>query len=73
MTTKSHVKRFRTTLGDLIVALTDAARSCTDSDQNAYRLVGLVLNKALQPAPVLPTLKPRKRASAKPPDSPRIN
>lgn len=52
MTTKVNVRRFHTTVGELIVAITDAARRVTDSERNACRLTGLVLNRMLEPVPV---------------------
>ena len=51
--------KLRTTMGDLIVAVMDAALEVSRSERNAYRLTGLVVNKMLQPCPVVCTL-PRR-------------
>jgi hypothetical protein len=55
MTTKVNVRRLHTTVGELIVAIMDAARKVTDDGRNAYRLTGFVLNRMLQPAPATAT------------------
>jgi hypothetical protein len=49
MTSKVNL-RLHTTVGELIVSLMDAARRVTDSERNAHRLTGFVLNRMLQPA-----------------------
>lgn len=54
MRIKRKVRRINTTFGDLVVAITDMARTFTDNERDAYRLAGCVLNHALQPVPVLP-------------------
>ena len=68
MTTHTRTKKIRTTLGELIVAITDAARGVTDNERNAYYLTGFVLNRMLRPAPVaanrrLKALSRRKSSS----------
>lgn len=64
MTSKVNLRRLHTTVGELVVALMDAARRVTDSERNAYRLTGFVLNRMLQPAPIAMTRRatntPRK-------------
>jgi hypothetical protein len=47
--------RFRTTLGELIGAIMDAALEVSRDERTAYHLTGLVLNRMLQPAPVIAT------------------
>ena len=58
MTSKVNMPRLHTTAGELVVAITDAARRVIDSERNAYRLTGFVLNRMLQPAPVATTRRP---------------
>jgi hypothetical protein len=41
------VKRLQTTVGDLVVAATDAALEVSRNQRKAYRLAGIVLNKIL--------------------------
>lgn len=56
MTTKTKARRLHTTLGELITAITDAARSFTTSERNAYRLTEFVLNHmVLRPVPLVLT------------------
>jgi hypothetical protein len=55
MKTEFKVRKVRTTIGDLIVAIMDAALEVSKSERKAYRLTGLVVNKMLQPAPVVVT------------------
>ena len=52
MKTNRNAGRVRTTVGDLIVSIMDAARRVTRNERRAYRLTGLVLDKMLQPFPV---------------------
>jgi hypothetical protein len=63
MTTRVNVRRLHTTVGQLIVAIVDAARRVTESERNACRLTGLVLNRMLQPVPVPVTRRPMKQRS----------
>ncbi|HEY7217946.1 MAG TPA: hypothetical protein VH985_06095 [Candidatus Binatia bacterium] len=63
MTTKVNLRRLHTTVGELIVAIMDAARRVTDNERNAYRLTGFVLNRMLQPVPVPVTRRPMKPRS----------
>jgi hypothetical protein len=58
MKTKTNVKRLRTTLGELVIAITDAALEVSRSERAAYRLTGLVLNRMLQPVPVIASHRP---------------
>jgi hypothetical protein len=58
MKTNRKAGRVRTTIGDLIVSIMDAALRVTGNERKAYRLTGLVLDKMLQPCPVLAT-RPR--------------
>ena len=57
MTTKVNVRRLHTTVGELIVAIMDAALGVSDSERDAYRLTGIVLNRMLDPVPV-PAISP---------------
>jgi hypothetical protein len=52
MTTKIRVRRLHTTVGELVVAITDAARRVAENEGSAYQLTGFVLNRMLQPVPV---------------------
>ena len=47
MRVEPPVKRLRTTVGDLVVAATDAALEVSRNQRKAYRLAGIVLNKML--------------------------
>jgi hypothetical protein len=47
-----NAARVRTTVGDLIVSIMDAARIVTRNERKVYGLTGLVLDKMLQPCPV---------------------
>ena len=51
MTSKVNLRRLHTTIGELIVTITDAALGVIDNQRDAYRLTGFVLNRMLQPAP----------------------
>ena len=50
-----NAARVRTTVGDLIVSIMDAARIVTRNERKVYGLTGLVLDQMLQPSPVLAT------------------
>jgi hypothetical protein len=47
MRVEPPVKRLQTTVGDLVVAATDAALEVSRNQRKAYRLAGIVLNKML--------------------------
>jgi hypothetical protein len=70
MTTETRIRKLHTTVGELIAAITDAARSVTDNERSAYYLTGFVLNRMLRPAPVAATRRtkvlPRKKSSSLP-------
>jgi hypothetical protein len=51
MKLEGNIKRLQTTLGDLVVALVDAALKAGRSETNAYRMTGAIVNTLLQPAP----------------------
>jgi hypothetical protein len=51
MKVEANVKRLRTTVGDLVVAMVDAALKAGGSEKDAYCLTGFFLNRMLQPAP----------------------
>jgi serine phosphatase RsbU (regulator of sigma subunit) len=52
MNAQTHVKIAQMTIGDLIVAVTDAAVEATQDQNKAYEIAGLVLMRLLQdPAP----------------------
>jgi hypothetical protein len=55
MKINSNVRRLRTTVGDLIVAITDVALQRCKNERTAYRITGIVFNRMLQPAPVVVT------------------
>jgi hypothetical protein len=60
MTTKMiKIKKPHTTVGELIAALTDAARAVTVSERDAYRLTDFVFNRMLRPVPVTATYRRR--------------
>jgi hypothetical protein len=48
---QGNIKRLETTVGDLVVALVDAALKGGRSQTNAYRMTGAIVNTLLQPAP----------------------
>lgn len=56
MRTKAKAGSDRTTLGDLVVAITDRARKVAANEQHAYRLAGFVLSRMLRPLPEVETL-----------------
>ena len=59
MTTRANTKKLHTTLGDLIVAIMDAARGFAANEREAYRLTGLIVNRmVLRPVPVTITRRP---------------
>jgi len=65
MKTNRNAGRLRTTIGDLVVSIMDAGE-VTRNERKAYRLSGLVLNKILQPCPVLvnqPDIDFRRKSS----------
>ncbi len=65
MKTNRNAGRLRTTIGDLVVSIMDAGE-VTRNERKAYRLSGLVLNKMLQPCPVLvnqPDIDFRRKSS----------
>jgi hypothetical protein len=45
----SNAKKIHVTVGDLVVAATEAAFEVASSEKKAYRLAGLVVNKMLRP------------------------
>lgn len=53
MTSKVNLRRLHTTVGELVVSIMDAALTVTGSKRDAYRLTSFVLNRMLQPAPVV--------------------
>jgi len=55
MKTEMKIKRVHTTVGELIVAIMDAAQKVTNTERDAYRLTGFVWNRMLQPVPVVAT------------------
>lgn len=57
MKSKENAK-LRTTLGELVVAIMDAALEVSRNERAAYHLTGLVLNRMLEPAPVIATRRP---------------
>jgi hypothetical protein len=61
MKAESNVTRLKTTVGDLVVAMVDAALRAGGSERNAYRLTGLILNAMLEPVPVRAARSPRSR------------
>jgi hypothetical protein len=71
MTTKTiKTKKLQTTVGDLIIALTDAARRVTANERAAYRLADFIFNRMLQPAPAAATRRirvyPRTKSNSLP-------
>jgi hypothetical protein len=44
-------RSIRTTVGELIVTITDAALEVSRDERKAYRLTGIVLNRMAQAAP----------------------
>ena len=50
MKVQANVKTVCTTVGDLVVAMVDAALKAGSSERNAYRVTGLIVNTMLQPA-----------------------
>jgi hypothetical protein len=60
MTTKTiRTKKLHTTVGELIVALTDAALRVSANERAAYRLANFMFNRMLQPVPVAATRRTR--------------
>ena len=47
----SNVNKARTTIGDLIVAIVDAAREIFVNEQQAYHFTEVVLNRLARPVP----------------------
>lgn len=59
MKTDSKIKQLRTTVGDLIAAIMDVAVERSRDERAAYRVTSLVVNRMLQPVPVVATRKVR--------------
>lgn len=55
MKTDSKIKQLRTTVGDLIAAIMDVAVERSRDKRAAYRVTSLVVNRMLQPVPVVAT------------------
>jgi hypothetical protein len=53
MKLEQNIRTLHTTLGDLVVAVMDAALEVVGSEKKACRLGGVILNRMLQPAPVM--------------------
>jgi len=50
MRSGSNIKRLYTTVGDLIVAITDAALEVSKNEKEAYRVAHLVLSRMVSPS-----------------------
>lgn len=64
MKTNSNIKQLRTTVGDLIAAIMDAAVQRCQDERAAYRVTSVLVNRMLQPVPVVATratVKPRRK------------
>jgi hypothetical protein len=53
MAIQVKTKKLHTTLGELITAIVDTAKTVTSDERGAYDLTGFVLNHILRPVPVI--------------------